>query len=80
MNCWEALRAFGATTELETADVTAEKAKGLGNQQPSSCPERVEKVQRLGHTAYGLCYGDEARRVERISIVLVHPKRPAPTR
>jgi len=29
----------------------AGKVKGLGNQQPSSCPERVEKVQRLGHTA-----------------------------
>ncbi|AHA58160.1 hypothetical protein M493_16257 [Geobacillus genomosp. 3] len=80
MNCWETLRAVGATTELETADVTAEKANGLGNQQPSSCPERVEKVQRLGHTAYGTCYGDEVRRVKGISIVLVHPKRPAPTR
>ncbi|EPR26813.1 hypothetical protein I656_03567 [Geobacillus sp. WSUCF1] len=56
------------------------KSQRIGQSAAKLLSRKVEKVQRLGHTAYGLCYGDEARRVERISIVLVHPKRPAPTR
>ncbi|MGN7381505.1 hypothetical protein ACTHRH_06130 [Paenibacillus sp. SAFN-117] len=37
-----------STAEPETVNVNDEQASGLDNQQPSSCFERMEKVQRLG--------------------------------
>jgi hypothetical protein len=34
----------------------------MDNQQPSSCEETLEKVQRLENTVYGKCYDYESRR------------------
>ena len=45
VNCWNPLRAVDATTQPETANVTARKEHGLGNQQASSVS--AEKLQRL---------------------------------
>ncbi|TYO95524.1 flagellin-like protein [Desulfallas thermosapovorans DSM 6562] len=75
MNCWKTLRALHTTTQPETADVKVEKMKGLGNQQPSPCAERLGKVQRLGHTTCGRPkrYGDEARRARKKALEVPGP-------
>jgi hypothetical protein len=57
--------------------VTVRKKKRLGNQQPSSYLERVEKVQRLGYTIYSQGNDDETHRKRKIEY-LANPKRPTP--
>lgn len=46
-NCWKIFRANITTTKLEMANVNVRKNVGLDDQQPSSCGENLEKVQRL---------------------------------
>lgn len=58
--------------------MTGRKEERLGNQQPSSCLERVEKVQRLGYTIYSICHDDETHR-KRKTEYLANPKCPTPT-
>lgn len=47
VNCWKPLNTNDATTEFEKTNVNAGKIISLSNQHPSSCSERMEKVQRL---------------------------------
>jgi len=46
----------------------------MDNQQPSSCLERVEKVQRLGHTTYSVSHGDEVRRAVDVLLEVPSPE------
>ena len=54
------------------------KEERLGNQQPSSCEETLEKVQRLGYTIYSESHDDEIRSNDKRE-KLINPKRPTST-
>ncbi|MBM7570238.1 hypothetical protein [Aquibacillus albus] len=51
MNCWNFLKLYPPQRSWKTASVMVQKGKRyMDNQQPSSCAEMLEKVQRLENT------------------------------